>query len=126
MSQEAFRRFAPQLKQGGILIAEQDLVPVDELPAGSRVYRIPATRLAEELGRKVVSNIVMVGFFGAVTNLCDPDALRRAVSASVPPAMEKLNLRAFDRGLEYGAQMVAEPAQYGDAKECTKHAADNP
>ena len=111
MSQEAFTRFAPQLKPGGILIAEQDLVHIDRLPAGSRVYGVPATRLAEELGRKVVLNIVIVGFFGAVTNLCDPDALRKAVAASVPPPMETLNLQAFDKGYDYGAQLVARLAE---------------
>ena len=58
------------------------------MPSGERVYGVPATRLAEELGRKVVLNIVMVGFFGAVTNLLEPDALRKAVADSVPPAAE--------------------------------------
>ena len=111
MSQEAYRKFGPQLKPGGILITEQDLVQIDRLPAGSRVYGVPATRLAEELGRKVVLNIVIVGFFGAVTNLCDPDALRRAVAASVPPPMVTLNLQAFDRGFDYGAQMVTRLAE---------------
>src|ERR1035437_8781726 len=77
MSQEAYTRFAPQLKPGGILIAEQVLVHMDKMPSGIRVFGVPATRLAEELGRKVVLNIVMVGFFGAVTNLLDPDALRK-------------------------------------------------
>ncbi len=111
MSQEAFTRFGPQLKLGGILIAEQDLVHLDRLPAGSRVYGVPATRLAEELGRKVILNIVIVGFFGAVTNLCDPDALRKAVAASVPRPMATLNLQAFDRGFDYGAQLVATLAE---------------
>jgi 2-oxoglutarate ferredoxin oxidoreductase subunit gamma len=106
MSQEAYKRFAPQLKPGGVLITEQELVHIDKLPSGIRVYGVPATRLAEELGRKVVLNIVMVGFFGAVTNLVDPDALRKAVADSVPPAMQKLNLQAFDKGFEYGATLV--------------------
>jgi 2-oxoglutarate ferredoxin oxidoreductase subunit gamma len=48
----------------------------------------------------------MVGFFGAVTNLLDPDALRKAVADSVPPAMQKLNLQAFDKGFEYGAMLA--------------------
>jgi 2-oxoglutarate ferredoxin oxidoreductase subunit gamma len=107
MSQEAYTRFAPQLKPGGILIVEQELVQVSGgLPDGIRVYAVPATRLAEELGRKVVLNIVMVGFFGAVTHVVDPDALRKAVADSVPPAMEELNLKAFDKGFEFGAMMV--------------------
>ena len=116
MSQEAFTRFAPQVKPGGILIVEQELVQVSgPLPEGVRVYAVPATRLAEELGRKMVLNIVMVGFFGAVTNLVDPDALRKAVADSVPPSFEELNLRAFDKGFEYGATMVHQLAEHGEA-----------
>ena len=38
MSQEAYSLFAPQLKEDGILIIEQDLVRIDKLPAGVRVY----------------------------------------------------------------------------------------
>lgn len=99
-SQEAYTRFAPELKPGGLLITEQDLVRVDQFPAGVRAYGVPATRLAEKLGRKVVLNIVMVGFYGAVPNLADPDFLRNAVADSVPPAMQRLNLQAFDKGFE--------------------------
>jgi 2-oxoglutarate ferredoxin oxidoreductase subunit gamma len=107
MSQEACTRFVPQLKAGGILITEQELVHVDQYPAGVRAYAVPATRLAEELGRKVVLNIVMVGFFGAVTGLLEAEALRHAVADSVPPAMQKLNLQAFDKGFEYGSKLMS-------------------
>ena len=106
MSQEAYTRFAPELKPGGILITEQDLVRVDQFPAGVRAFGVPATRLAEELGRKVVLNIVMVGFYTAITNLADPDSLRKAVADSVPPAMQKLNLDAFDRGFAFGSELM--------------------
>jgi len=102
MSQEAYTRFSPELKAGGILITEQELVRVDQIPEGARVYAVPATRLAEELGRRVVLNIVMVGFFCAVTGLLEPDAVRKAVADSVPPNMRKLDLDAFDKGFEYG------------------------
>ena len=106
MPQEAYTRFAPQLKPGGILITEQELVHIDHLASGIRVYGVPATRLAEELGRKMVLNIVMVGFFGAVTDLLDRDSLRQAVADSVPPAFRDLNLRAFDKGFDYGSQLL--------------------
>jgi 2-oxoglutarate ferredoxin oxidoreductase subunit gamma len=108
MSQEAFTRFSPELKDGGILIVEQDLVRVSGLKSGIRLYSVPATRLAEELGKKMVLNVVMVGFFGAVTGLLDPDHLRRAVADSVPPAFQQLNLRAFDKGFQYGVNLIAE------------------
>jgi 2-oxoglutarate ferredoxin oxidoreductase subunit gamma len=116
MSQEASMRFVPQLKPGGILITEQDLVRVDKYPSGVRVFGVPATRLAEELGRKLVLNIVMVGFFGAVTHLLDPDALRQAVADSVPPATQKLNIQAFDKGFAYGSQLLTR-LESGDGEE---------
>jgi len=108
MSQEAYTLFNPQLKDDGILIIEEDLVRIGEHPASTRVYSIPATRIAEELGKKMVLNIVMVGFFGAVTGVLDPDALRNAVTASVPEAYRDLNLKAFNRGFDYGTKELAE------------------
>jgi len=108
MSQEAYTLFSPQLKDNGILIIEEDLVRIGEHPASTRIYSIPATRIAEELGKKMVLNIVMVGFFGAVSQTVDADALRQAVAASVPEAYRELNLKAFDRGFEYGMKELSE------------------
>ncbi|MCS7316403.1 MAG: 2-oxoacid:acceptor oxidoreductase family protein [Bryobacterales bacterium] len=102
MSQEAYSRFLPELKPNGLLLIESDLVRLSDLRAGIRVHSIPATRLAEELGRRMVLNVVMVGFFGAITGLLEPDALRKAVIDSVPPSTRDLNVRAFERGFEYG------------------------
>ncbi len=106
MSQEAYTLFSPQIKDEGTLIIEEDMVRIGELPAGVRVYSIPATRIAEELGKKMVLNIVMVGFFGAISQAVEPDALRNAVAASVPEAYRELNLKAFDRGFEYGTKAL--------------------
>jgi 2-oxoglutarate ferredoxin oxidoreductase subunit gamma len=77
-----------ELKDGGIMIVEQDLVRVADLKKGVQVYSIPATRIAEELGKRMVLNSVMVGFFTAVTHLLEPDAVRKAVADSVPPSFE--------------------------------------
>jgi 2-oxoglutarate ferredoxin oxidoreductase subunit gamma len=106
MSHEAYTIFAPQVREGGTLIIEQDLVRVDTLSAGVRVFSCPATRLAEELGKKMVLNIVMVGFFAAVTGLLKPDSLRNAITDSVPEAYTELNRRAFDKGYEYGVKTL--------------------
>jgi len=108
MSQEAYTLFSPQLKRDGILIIEEDLVRIGELPPGVRVYSVPATRIAEELGKKMVLNIVMVGFFAAVSQVVDPDAMRKAVAASVPEAYRDLNLKAFERGFDYGTKELSE------------------
>ena len=102
MSQEAYTKFAPEVKPGGTLVVERDLVNISNIPPETKVFSCPATRLAEELGKRMVLNIVMVGFFAAVTKLLKPEALRRAVSDSVPPAFKELNEKAFDKGYAYG------------------------
>ena len=107
MNQDAFRRFSPELADGGTLVVEEELVQLDKVPAGAKVFKVPATRIAEELGRRMVLNIVMVGFFTGVTRLVGADAVRKAVEDSVPKGTIDLNLRAFERGLEYGKQQVS-------------------
>jgi len=102
MSQEAYTRFAPQLKPGGLLLYEQDLIQLGELNPEVKVFGIPATRLAEGLGRRLVLNMVMVGFLTAMTGVASPEAVRKAVQESVPKGTESLNLAAFQKGLEYG------------------------
>ena len=112
MSQEAYNRFANDLKPGGMLIIEEDLVRVSNLNRDKKVYSIPATRFAEELGKRMVLNAVMVGFFTAVTQLLSADAVRKAVADSVPPNFRELNLKAFEKGYEYGiTELSTSPAR---------------
>ena len=104
MSPDAYEQFAATLKPGGTLLYENELVtPGAKLPAGTQLYGIPATRYAEELGRKLVLNIVMVGFFAGQTGLISREAVEKAVLDSVPRGTEDLNMKAMARGYEQGA-----------------------
>jgi len=105
MSQEAYTKFSPELATGGILITEEELVQPYNLRKDLKHFSIPATRIAEELGKKMVLNIVMMGFMTAVTDIVDPEAMRKAVKASVPKGTEELNLNAFNKGYEYGIKL---------------------
>lgn len=105
MSQDAYNQFAPTLKPGGLLLYEEELVSVDgRLPKGTRAIGIPATRFAEELGRRLVLNIVMVGFFAGVTGLLSYESVEKAVKDSVPKGTEDLNMRALKKGFEFGKE----------------------
>jgi 2-oxoglutarate ferredoxin oxidoreductase subunit gamma len=117
MSQEAYTKFGPELKDGGMLLIERDLVRVTDLPKQERIYSIPATRIAEKLGKRMVLNIVMVGFFTAVTRLLEADAVRKAVADSVPASFRELNLRAFDRGYEYGVAVLGSKPSHPDLEQ---------
>jgi 2-oxoglutarate ferredoxin oxidoreductase subunit gamma len=101
MFQEAYERYRPDLAPGGLLVIDRDLVrpAPDEGP-----YRaVPATRLAEGLGKKIVANVVMLGFFTAVSGLVRREAVEAALRSSLPKRLLDLNLRAFAAGYEQAA-----------------------
>jgi len=110
MSQEAYEKFSPALDPEGHLIYESELVSLGKLPPGVKLSGIASTRIAEELGRRIVSNIVMSGFFTAVTDVVSQEAMEKAIMDSVPAGTERLNLAAFRKGYEHGANGASQPA----------------
>ncbi|MEW6756085.1 MAG: 2-oxoacid:acceptor oxidoreductase family protein, partial [Candidatus Latescibacterota bacterium] len=97
LSQAGADRYLPDLRPGGTLIADAELVA--NLPAlqDCRLLRASFTRVAaEELGRQIVANIVMLGFLVGATGLVGADSARRAVEQGVPRGTEELNLRALE------------------------------
>ncbi|MFH1319763.1 MAG: 2-oxoacid:acceptor oxidoreductase family protein [Bacteroidota bacterium] len=107
MSQDAYNKFIPELSSDGILITEEELVKVNNLREGIKHFKIPATRFAEEIGIRLVLNIIMVGFFTAVTKLLSHDAVEKAVLDSIPKGTEKINSEAFNKGYEYGVNVLS-------------------
>lgn len=103
LSREGYEKYAGELKEGGILIFDEDLVDpaTAELAPNVTQLGVPAVRIAEDLGKRIVQNIVVVGFTTAATEIVGKEAAIKAVESSVPPATIDLNLQAFERGHEY-------------------------
>ena len=97
MSAEGYEKFRDELADDGVLVYEKDLVAY-EPKEGQRAFGVSSTRIAEEIGRSIVQNIVMLGFFAAATRIVPVETMRQAVEESVPKGTETLNLRAFDAG----------------------------
>ncbi|MDR0966015.1 MAG: 2-oxoacid:acceptor oxidoreductase family protein [Myxococcales bacterium] len=108
LSQDAFRQFAPELREGGVLMFDEDMVTLGKLPPSIRTYGLPAMRLAESLGRKQVLNLIVVGFFTAITGLVSEAAARAAIRDTVPPSTIALNLHAFEVGFAQGKSRLAD------------------
>jgi 2-oxoglutarate ferredoxin oxidoreductase subunit gamma len=101
MSQGGFDKYEGLLGDDGILIVDQDLVQLTNV-RHENLFAVPATRMAEEMGRKMMANIVMLGFFTAVTAAVSLESARSTVAASVPKGTEQMNIKAFNRGFEFG------------------------
>ena len=60
MSQAGYDKFAPALLPESGVLVDQDLVNPENTVCDS--FAIPATRMAENLGNKMMANIIMLGF----------------------------------------------------------------
>ena len=102
MTQPGYEKFIGSLKPGGTLIHDKDLVVTNaELnPAGIRTCGISATEIAfKKLGRKIVANMVMLGYMNSLLKLVSTESLEKAITQSVPKGTEELNLQAMREGI---------------------------
>ena len=104
MSHSGFEKFIGRLKTEGVLIVDHDLVRSKDIERS--FFSIPCTRMAEELGIKMMANIIMLGFFTAITGSVSFGAMVDAVSVSVPKGTEKMNVTAFNKGFDYGLAVL--------------------
>lgn len=106
LSQEAYDKYYGELPDGGLLIVEQDLVKLKSDHPNLRLMRVPATRFAEEVGNRLFTNLVTLGFFAAVAGVVTADAMKKALPGLVPDRFLKVNIKAFDKGYEYGVEAM--------------------
>ena len=106
MSQESFDTYRDDIREECIIIVDPDLVKKHDI--GRPLYKVHALKIAEELGNKIVTNIVMVGAFTSIYGLLKPEAVKESVIDSVPKKFTELNIKAFERGLEAGKNALKE------------------
>lgn len=97
MSQQAYLKYITHIRNDTLVIFDEDLVkPVTDNTR--KPIPMPARRIALQLGRLAVANVVMLGFFTAITKALPVDAMKKSVLASVPKNTGKLNSSAFEEG----------------------------
>ena len=100
--QEAYERFRPALKPDGVLIVDADLVTLHD--DDSTAIRLPAVRVATELGNKLVSNIVLLGYLAGSTGAVSREGLEQALRASVAKQHLDIDLAALEAGFARAVQ----------------------
>jgi len=105
MSQEAYEKFIGEPAKGSIILTDSDLVKPKTVRKDVKLFSIPATRIAEEMGNRIFANVVMVGFFTAITKIVSLDAMKKALPGSVPDRFIGTNIEALEKGYKYGKKL---------------------
>ena len=104
MSNEALLKYIEDLRDEGTLIVDTSTTDLEIVmdfveEHNIKVYEAPATKIAmEEIGLKIVANIVMVGAITKITEVISKEAAIKAIEASVPKGTEEKNIAAFEAG----------------------------
>jgi len=94
--QEAYTRFRQTVSDSGLVIIESDLVQPN--PDDHDLCGVPATRVAQDLGAKIVANVVALGYLVGKTHVTSRASVEEALRTSVKPSTLDINLRAFSAG----------------------------
>ncbi|MGY5852130.1 MAG: 2-oxoacid:acceptor oxidoreductase family protein [Candidatus Thorarchaeota archaeon] len=100
MSQKALDMYSGDSQDGSVIIVDDDLVDTSGLRPGYEIIRIPAMKIADEMGQRMISNMVMLGALIKKSTVFAIDALEKAVADMVPPATLELNMKAIRAGAE--------------------------
>jgi Pyruvate/2-oxoacid:ferredoxin oxidoreductase gamma subunit len=96
---------APKVRDGGVVVVN---TPTFEAPLDEhrhRVFRVPATDIAIELGNELVGSMVMTGAYVGITGLVGLDATIEAMRRSIPP-YRRQHIAANDEAIRAGFDAV--------------------
>jgi 2-oxoglutarate ferredoxin oxidoreductase subunit gamma len=95
--QEAYVRFHTRVKPGAMLIYDSKLVQPSE--KGDNVFGLPATQMADDLGSRLVTNIVVLGYLVGKTGVVSRESMEQAIRETVHEKHIDLDLKALDAGM---------------------------
>lgn len=105
LSQEAYKKFARTVREGGLLIVDEDRVKTSDDFSG---IKIPVARIAQETtGKSITANTVALGVLVGLTNVVSRNAIEKAITARAPKGTEEMNRQALQAGFAAAEQVKA-------------------
>jgi len=99
MNQQGFDEHSEKLRESGTLLVDEDLVKTELSKFNWKTYRIPATRLSEQLFKnRIYANMIMLGALARLTKVVGEEAVKKAVNDNSPKSAKRTNADALLRG----------------------------
>ncbi|MHA2141191.1 MAG: 2-oxoacid:acceptor oxidoreductase family protein [Candidatus Thorarchaeota archaeon] len=101
MSQKAFEMYLPGAKKGGVLLVDPDLVDSKAAENDFEIVSIPAMKTADDLGLRLVSNMVMLGALVKKSEVFPIKALEKALKDLIKSKALQLDIDAVRTGTKF-------------------------
>lgn len=113
MNQPSLEKFAPRVREGGVIVVDSSMVPKDPDRADCVVVRVSARDLAAAADAPRAANLVVLGAWAGATGLVALEHVERAVAEEFSGEKERFvpgNLAALRAGFEAGRAAAASRA----------------
>jgi len=105
LTQEAYNKFYPIIRPGGLLITDNRYVKiqkqVDALQKELPMYRT----VMEKIGKPIVFNICMLGAVISLTDLVKAESIMKVLTNRIPSSFLEMNRKALDLGIKLGSEL---------------------
>jgi 2-oxoglutarate ferredoxin oxidoreductase subunit gamma len=99
MSQKALDMYLAGAKKNSVLIVDPDLVNTKNIK-GYEILEVPAMKIADELGLRLVSNMVMLGALVKKSGLFSLETLEKAIADLISAKALEIDIKAIRAGAE--------------------------
>jgi 2-oxoglutarate ferredoxin oxidoreductase subunit gamma len=106
----SFDKYEPLVVPGGVLIANASLINRGFQRSDLQAVLIPANEIAESLGDRRLTNMVMLGAMLGKLPVLPLEALEKALEDHLPERHKRLlplNFKALRKGMEFAQEEVA-------------------
>ncbi|MDR1741408.1 MAG: 2-oxoacid:acceptor oxidoreductase family protein [Synergistaceae bacterium] len=104
MNQPSFDKFKSEVKQGGILLYNSDLIKAEGVRPDIRLIGVPANQVAEESGSDKVANIAMLGATVAASGIVGDAACVETLKEKLgkkKPEYLPMNISTYEKGKSF-------------------------
>jgi 2-oxoglutarate ferredoxin oxidoreductase subunit gamma len=109
MNLPSLDKYEPTLKADGVLVINASIINRPVMRPDIRAALIPGNEIAESLGDRRMTNMVLLGGLLANLPVLSLEAIEHALQGHLPARHQRLlpmNIQALHRGAEYVAQAV--------------------
>lgn len=100
LTQEAYNKFYPIIRPGGLLITDNRFVKIQRKVDAQQKELPMYRRVMESIGKPIVFNICMLGAVVGLTKLVKPESIMEVLKERIPQGFLKMNREALDLGLQ--------------------------
>lgn len=101
MNRPSLDKFEKEVKKGGLIIIDSDLVERKLQRDDVEVIRIPAQTEAANIGSKQIANMVLLGALVAKTQIVSMEELLKALKGHGKEKFYEINKKALEIGASY-------------------------